>query len=268
MNNRSQAATSGWGSNSSSIGTSACTALFMASCANHCTDKWICWWWTCVLIMWRYFSWFRKKQVLSKSVDREVELVALVDVQKCSGHWIWPLRRFMGHRKQTRSGILFPGHGRLPDLCPVLTLTWGKSCVCLAGRMTVEMDKTNNHTNSRIPTHLFLIYYWTMMLFMQSDQINITTQHHTFPLLLFWFRFLSHVVFIFTGAPIVVSFPHFYQADRQYIDAIEGMNPNKEEHETYLDINPVSTSYYRWSDYLCHNATCCSCDTLRCVSNT
>ncbi|XP_051963093.1 lysosome membrane protein 2-like [Xyrauchen texanus] len=42
------------------------------------------------------------------------------------------------------------------------------------------------------------------------------------------------------GAPIVVSFPHFYQADRSYISAIEGMNPNEEEHETYLDINPTT----------------------------
>ncbi|XP_076853930.1 lysosome membrane protein 2a [Brachyhypopomus gauderio] len=42
------------------------------------------------------------------------------------------------------------------------------------------------------------------------------------------------------GAPIVVSFPHFYQAERKYIDAIDGMNPNKEEHETYLDLNPTT----------------------------
>ncbi|KAI5613211.1 lysosome membrane protein 2 [Silurus asotus] len=42
------------------------------------------------------------------------------------------------------------------------------------------------------------------------------------------------------GAPIVVSFPHFYQADQKYIDAIDGMNPNKEEHETYLDLNPTT----------------------------
>lgn len=42
------------------------------------------------------------------------------------------------------------------------------------------------------------------------------------------------------GAPIVVSFPHFYQADEKYIEAIDGMNPNKEEHEMYLDLNPVS----------------------------
>lgn len=46
-------------------------------------------------------------------------------------------------------------------------------------------------------------------------------------------------LFLCTGAPIVVSFPHFYQADEEYINAIEGMNPNEEEHETYLDINPV-----------------------------
>lgn len=41
------------------------------------------------------------------------------------------------------------------------------------------------------------------------------------------------------GAPIVVSFPHFYQADPAYINAIDGLNPNKEEHETYLDLQPV-----------------------------
>uniref|UniRef100_A0A668UJH0 Scavenger receptor class B, member 2a n=1 Tax=Oreochromis aureus TaxID=47969 RepID=A0A668UJH0_OREAU len=42
------------------------------------------------------------------------------------------------------------------------------------------------------------------------------------------------------GAPIVVSFPHFYQADPAYINAIDGLNPNKEEHETYLDLQPMT----------------------------
>ncbi|XP_010875514.1 lysosome membrane protein 2a isoform X2 [Esox lucius] len=42
------------------------------------------------------------------------------------------------------------------------------------------------------------------------------------------------------GAPIVVSFPHFYQADEKYINAVEGLSPNKEEHETYLDLNPTT----------------------------
>ncbi|XP_041086790.1 lysosome membrane protein 2-like isoform X2 [Polyodon spathula] len=42
------------------------------------------------------------------------------------------------------------------------------------------------------------------------------------------------------GAPVVVSFPHFYQADQKYVDAIEGLSPNKDDHETFLDINPLT----------------------------
>ncbi|KAK2503489.1 hypothetical protein MC885_010437 [Smutsia gigantea] len=42
------------------------------------------------------------------------------------------------------------------------------------------------------------------------------------------------------GAPIVISFPHFYQADERFVSAIEGMHPNKEYHESFVDINPVS----------------------------
>uniref|UniRef100_A0A1A8R1D3 Scavenger receptor class B, member 2 n=1 Tax=Nothobranchius rachovii TaxID=451742 RepID=A0A1A8R1D3_9TELE len=41
------------------------------------------------------------------------------------------------------------------------------------------------------------------------------------------------------GAPIVVSFPHFYQADEAYINAVDGLNPQKEYHETYLDLQPT-----------------------------
>lgn len=45
------------------------------------------------------------------------------------------------------------------------------------------------------------------------------------------------------GAPIIMSFPHFYQADEKFVSAIKGMRPNKEEHETFVDINPVSTHF-------------------------
>ncbi|XP_043916306.1 lysosome membrane protein 2 [Protopterus annectens] len=41
-------------------------------------------------------------------------------------------------------------------------------------------------------------------------------------------------------APIMMSSPHFYQGDQKYIDNIIGMHPTKEEHETYLDINPLT----------------------------
>ncbi|XP_008591031.1 PREDICTED: lysosome membrane protein 2 [Galeopterus variegatus] len=40
------------------------------------------------------------------------------------------------------------------------------------------------------------------------------------------------------GAPIIMSFPHFYQADERFVSAIDGMHPNKEDHETFVDINP------------------------------
>ncbi|UYV75881.1 SCARB2, partial [Cordylochernes scorpioides] len=39
-------------------------------------------------------------------------------------------------------------------------------------------------------------------------------------------------------APIVISAPHFYDADEYYVSQFEGLNPNKEDHETRLDIEP------------------------------
>lgn len=41
-----------------------------------------------------------------------------------------------------------------------------------------------------------------------------------------------------------MSFPHFYQADEKFVSAIDGMHPNKEYHETFVDINPVSTHIF------------------------
>lgn len=41
------------------------------------------------------------------------------------------------------------------------------------------------------------------------------------------------------GAPIVVSFPHFHLGDEEYIDAIDGISPVREHHQTYVDLNPV-----------------------------
>ncbi|KAI7796263.1 lysosome membrane protein 2c [Triplophysa rosa] len=42
------------------------------------------------------------------------------------------------------------------------------------------------------------------------------------------------------GAPIIMSSPHFYQADDKYVQDVYGMNPRKEEHETAIDINPLT----------------------------
>lgn len=42
------------------------------------------------------------------------------------------------------------------------------------------------------------------------------------------------------GAPIVMSSPHFYQADEKFIQDVFGMTPNKEHHQTVIDINPLT----------------------------
>ncbi|XP_017347672.1 lysosome membrane protein 2 [Ictalurus punctatus] len=42
------------------------------------------------------------------------------------------------------------------------------------------------------------------------------------------------------GAPVIVSFPHFYLADKKYVDAIEGISPVHEHHQTFLDLNPTT----------------------------
>jgi len=40
------------------------------------------------------------------------------------------------------------------------------------------------------------------------------------------------------GAPIALSYPHFYEADQSFLDAVVGLKPNKEEHQFYVDVVP------------------------------
>lgn len=42
------------------------------------------------------------------------------------------------------------------------------------------------------------------------------------------------------GAPVFASFPHFYLADKSYLNAISGLNPNQEEHEFALALEPLT----------------------------
>uniref|UniRef100_A0A3B5LFK3 Uncharacterized protein n=1 Tax=Xiphophorus couchianus TaxID=32473 RepID=A0A3B5LFK3_9TELE len=42
------------------------------------------------------------------------------------------------------------------------------------------------------------------------------------------------------GAPIIMSSPHFYQADEKFVQDVFGMRPNKDEHQTAIDINPLT----------------------------
>ncbi|XP_054468024.1 lysosome membrane protein 2c [Anoplopoma fimbria] len=42
------------------------------------------------------------------------------------------------------------------------------------------------------------------------------------------------------GAPIIMSSPHFYQADEKYVQDVFGMKPQKEQHQTTIDIHPLT----------------------------
>lgn len=47
-------------------------------------------------------------------------------------------------------------------------------------------------------------------------------------------------VFLHTDAPVYLSFPHFYEADPVLLEPFIGLKPDKEKHETYFKIQPVS----------------------------
>jgi hypothetical protein len=44
-----------------------------------------------------------------------------------------------------------------------------------------------------------------------------------------------------TGYPIVVSLPHFYLADEEYLDGVVGLNPTQELHEVTMLFEPVGS---------------------------
>lgn len=41
-----------------------------------------------------------------------------------------------------------------------------------------------------------------------------------------------------------MSKPHFLDADESVINGVTGMKPEKEKHDTFLDIEPVSDTNY------------------------
>lgn len=43
-----------------------------------------------------------------------------------------------------------------------------------------------------------------------------------------------------SGKPIIASTPHFYNGDQEYVDAVVGLSPKKEFHETFVDIEPMT----------------------------
>lgn len=52
------------------------------------------------------------------------------------------------------------------------------------------------------------------------------------------------LAFLTSGAPVYLSFPHFYKADPKLLDAVDGLKPTEKLHETYFKIQPVSENFF------------------------
>lgn len=61
---------------------------------------------------------------------------------------------------------------------------------------------------------------------------------------------ITHVAACRKGAPIVLSSPHFYHGDEEFVRAVRGLKPVKEMHETFLDIHPLTGLVMRASKRL------------------
>ena len=59
---------------------------------------------------------------------------------------------------------------------------------------------------------------------------------------------VSFLIISSTGAPIILSLPHFFQGDEKYKNAFVGLNPNLEEHQTFFDLEPVSSSIFSFKN--------------------
>lgn len=42
------------------------------------------------------------------------------------------------------------------------------------------------------------------------------------------------------GVPVVLTAPHFFNSAKSLIEGIEGMNPDIDKHDTYLDVEPIT----------------------------
>uniref|UniRef100_A0A8D1FB21 Platelet glycoprotein 4 n=1 Tax=Sus scrofa TaxID=9823 RepID=A0A8D1FB21_PIG len=52
------------------------------------------------------------------------------------------------------------------------------------------------------------------------------------------------------GKPVYISLPHFLHASPEIAKTIEGLNPNQEEHSTYLDVEPITGFTLRFAQRL------------------
>lgn len=49
-----------------------------------------------------------------------------------------------------------------------------------------------------------------------------------------------YLILFIAGKPIFLSLPHFLYASDFILETLDGLSPNVEEHQTFVDVEPVS----------------------------
>lgn len=55
-----------------------------------------------------------------------------------------------------------------------------------------------------------------------------------------FYLIFNNNLFTSAGAPVYISNPHFFESNTKFLDEVEGLQPNRELHESYFKIQPVS----------------------------
>ncbi|KAM7439967.1 the CD36 [Porites harrisoni] len=62
--------------------------------------------------------------------------------------------------------------------------------------------------------------------------------------------------------PVIISPPHFYQGDKSLVEAVNGLDPQKSLHETFVDVEPITGTVMRAAKRIQINVALESVDTL------
>ncbi|KAL6257532.1 hypothetical protein P5V15_011106 [Pogonomyrmex californicus] len=123
-------------------------------------------------------------------------------------------------------GVKFPSYIKPND-----TLLFFRKSLCRSERMVRTGEKTINGLHT---------YQYT---FMENELDNgaINPENKCFCRQGLCLKpGLIDVTDCYYGFPIALSYPHFYKSDPSLVEAIEGLEPKKEDHESYFFIQPKS----------------------------
>ncbi|XP_018346276.1 PREDICTED: scavenger receptor class B member 1-like isoform X3 [Trachymyrmex septentrionalis] len=157
--------------------------------------------------------------------ETDVRLIGLID--KYNGdvnlpQWTGKCANVQG----ASDGVKFPSYIEPND-----TLLFFRKSLCRSARLVRIGEKTQQGLDT---------YKYT---FMENELDNgaVNPENKCFCRKGFCLKpGLIDVTDCYYGFPIALSYPHFYKSDPSLLEAIEGLEPNKELHESYFYIQPKS----------------------------